>query len=270
MCQYRPGIATSSSINTQPSTRHRSPCRVFTQGVNVPRETSGPTSYYGAGYRDEGTRMTSITTYFLIELSGWFWILSELAILYVILLVARRISQNNPRPGPLFDPHTRRTAQRFLVAFSLIAALGLSRHGAAALQNPDAAPDALHTAWEIQHLIVWTAMVTAWVLLECAIVAAGLHAVARLRQRLGEPHPTVAIPVAVALAAALLAAGGFFLPRPPDSTRLPEGIDLYRNALYAYLRIAGVVWIAVEWMAAITLVQVAALLTRRLRRRTAP
>lgn len=40
----------------------------------------------------------------------------------------------------------------------------------------------------------------------------------------------------------------------------------YRNAVYLYLRVAGVVWVAVEWLAAIILWRAYRLLTRAVKR----
>ncbi len=145
----------------------------------------------------------------------------------------------------------------------------------------------------LRHLTVWAAFVTVWVILEGAMVYQGYSAYRLFRKLVlaggggatrNSAGKTVGISpdgssggqggqaslVVLLLLGAFLAAGIVAAPvfaaqalnapaaKAVDSweqvVQLSEnGLYPYRNALYLYLRIAGVVWIGVEWIAAFVL-----------------
>jgi hypothetical protein len=190
-----------------------------------------------------------------LESAGLFWISAELAILFM-MIAARRHVQTRPLPPRLeFQNGEKRRAVAWGLGFFLLAALVLGRHVAYALETlpHDAAPVLIGRARV--HMAVWSGFVTAWVCLEVAIVYQGLRGYLALKS-LMEPAAGIIRPGRPG--AAILCLAGVFLlhAAAPAQTLLAEvriANQVYSNAMYLYLRLAGVVWILAEWAAAMIL-----------------
>lgn len=104
--------------------------------------------------------------------------------------------------------------------------------------------------FERAHLLVWSAFVTGWVVLEGLIVYHGWRGHIRLRALLGGLPP--AGPPR-ALAAGVLIAGALVMctlaMAEHFSSELDRALEPARNAVYFYLRVAGVAWVMLEWCA---------------------
>ncbi len=110
------------------------------------------------------------------------------------------------------------------------------------------------------HLIVWAGFVTAWVLLETWIVYHGWRGVQVLHRQFAPVRgaasknegTTLALFFFLLFTTALFMSQASAAPvRLFQETFRMDGV--YRNALYFYLRLAGVFWILVEWIAAVLL-----------------
>lgn len=212
----------------------------------------------------------------IVESAGLFWLGAELAILYA-MLIARRQVFSSPAPSVLaLSRKERRRAAGWGVAFGLFCLVVLLRHAvlpaAYALVhqvgNACTTEDIVRvfTQRNREHLVVWASFVTGWVALESAIVYQGWRIFRTIRERFntrGGSAKRVAVlgtllMLAVlnlrAMARADAAAGpGHGLLNALQAAHQADAV--YRNALYLYLRIAGVMWIGVEWVAAVLLWQ---------------
>lgn len=207
----------------------------------------------------------------LTEGAGLFWVFAELVILFLVIPISERLCEN-PINTALVP--TRGELQRIIVwtaAFVIATFAVFGRHliwppAYVLLANPAIALEqfsAILLVRERTHLALWTGFVTLWVLLEILIVCYGIRSYRRLRELLGIRNPESSSPMNSA--AALLLAVGCALGVSMVSQGLePETVREtlhaadaanapFRNALYLYLRIAGVVWIVVEWIAAVFL-----------------
>jgi len=232
-----------------------------------------------AGARIRETQML------IVELSGVFWVAAELLILLFIMEARRHLARNPLPPRPVWD----RTSSRRAGLFSLLTAAALGTVLVRSLLWP---PLSVYLQREplnindaaiydflavLRHLKVWAAFVTAWVLLETAIVYQGFQAYRTLCNRLGSGRKVFspAQPFPKSLLALLVTAGvvavlSFSMPvfvAAPTVEPVSKAADLwsqvlsssenrlhpYRNAMYLYLRMAGVVWVSVEWVAALVL-----------------
>ena len=191
----------------------------------------------------------------LYETAGLFWLAAELAILFSVVAARAELAarlDGGPPPRKL----TRR-AVFWTLAFFAGAALLQYRHWVwppvyvllerGALDTNAAAREAyafrVHT-----HLALWSAFVAGWVLLEVLIVYHGWRAYRLLRMVLARPVASVMI------LATCLAMGGAEGQSLAETLREVDAPDtLARNAVYLWLRLAGGIWIAVEWIAAILL-----------------
>ena len=188
-----------------------------------------------------------------LESAGLFWIAAELAILF-LMTAARRHLLTRPLPPHLdLQDSEKRRARVWLVAFLFLAAIVLCRHVVYALAPLPQDVSPLLISRVRVHLAVWTAFITAWVALEVAIVYQGLRAYLALKALIPPPAPP---PVRPALAMLCLAAVFLLHAAAPAQTLLAEARaanQVYYNAMYLYLRLAGVVWILAEWAAALIL-----------------
>ncbi|HOZ49284.1 MAG TPA: hypothetical protein PLO37_25190 [Candidatus Hydrogenedentes bacterium] len=204
----------------------------------------------------------------LTEGAGLFWILAELVILYVVL-VGRRHLEMEPLPTTIALTKAERwRAAGWLAGFLVLTACVLGRHlaivplaawiEAVPMETPAGFIQNAYLVRAHLHMGIWMAFVAAWVALELLIVYHGWHGYRRLRRVLGG-HPTDSprvrggVLLLVALALATTAAA-----QPVDAVldvlvEVQAADALYRNAIYLYLRVAGLVWIAAEWIAAILL-----------------
>ncbi len=212
------------------------------------------------------------TQHLLIESAGAFWLGAELVILFFVL-AGRRHLESSPRlPDFQFTPAEKRRglawAGLFVVVTTAVLGRGLvvpSAHAmleTASLQESTSSLDLLpgmfvrraHT-----HQAIWSLFVTGWVVFEVLIVWHGWMGYRRLRALL---PPSLDRPKAKR-SAGLLALALLLVPcaavRAEPSALFEllreahEADAPYRNALYLYLRVAGVAWIAVEWVAAVLL-----------------
>jgi hypothetical protein len=209
----------------------------------------------------------------LIESAGLFWIFAEICILFGVRAGRRYIECGD------FDTlHLRKTLPWALAFFVLSTGL-LGRHflgvpfyrqvGQLAISGGDSAlREALlaHVSAQRTHYTVWASFVTTWVVLEACIVYNGWRGYCSLRAVFAGPQKPIRPASVCVLAFVGAAIIGSLVPSGLAFATEPavEGIQrmiheaqasnaLYRNALYLYLRLAGVAWILVEWFAAVVL-----------------
>lgn len=191
-----------------------------------------------------------------LESAGLFWIGAELAILFMII-AARRHIQTRPLPPRLqLEDGEKRRVRAWLIALFFLAAIVLGRHLVYALAPvpQDVAP--LLSGRMRAHLAIWSGFVTAWVVLEIAIVYQGFRGYLALKALIG-PAESATRRSAKPSAAMLCLAGVILLhASAPAQMLLAEARaanQVYYNAMYLYLRLAGVVWILAEWVAGLIL-----------------
>ena len=221
----------------------------------------------------------------VVELSGVFWIAAEMVILFFMIEARRHIFRKPLPPSAVWDRESTRRAAIFAVLLGLVLGTVLGRsfacehlsarilRGAVGLKEA-----ALVDAQAIRaHLALWGLFVTIWVVLEGAIVFQGYGAYLGLCRRLTEETGASAskrggtglAALALVFGAAILAMLGCVpvFAAVAVQTSPPQGYGFwnqalriseewltpYRNALLLYLRVAGVAWIAFEWVAAIIL-----------------
>ncbi len=223
----------------------------------------------------------------LIESVGLFWILAELIILFFV--IAGRDHLENRPASPKFQWSPRWTCRAaMMTAFFL--ALCAAVYGRGWLWLPVHAQivEAAEGTVDIQqvqaafaascrrHLAVWAAFVAVWVILEILIVCHGWRAYRKLRTLLGLPASGLrmcsSLPVILLLSCLFAARAS--AATPPGGEGLLAVLQaayqddaVYRNAMYLYLRLAGVAWVAVEWVAAVILWRACRMLTDAARRK---
>lgn len=214
----------------------------------------------------------------VIEGAGLFWIAAELAILFAVT-VGGRVLRQRPLPERLTLTRGERWLAIGLVACSAgLVALVFGRflvtppmpvaiEMAAELDRPEM-PRAVYAALSEHtrvHVAIWCAFIAAWVGLETAIVVQGIrafHALSRLTRVKSFPIP--------ATAASALVLGVFTLWATDVSAQFEHAVEMalqsgYKGALNdaqagyrfveLYLRVAGTVWVFVEWIAAMYLIR---------------
>ncbi len=151
----------------------------------------------GAGAQAAGDPIGSAGEQFrlelLLEAVGLFWIVAEVAILYC-MIAAVRLFATRPFPARIsLTQAERRRALRWALAMVGLVAAVFGRHIfiaplpeafsaiAAAGDNVQAlAEQAYYTRTHI-HVALWCGFITAWVLLEIAIVVQGIRAYKHIR-----------------------------------------------------------------------------------------
>ena len=222
----------------------------------------------------------------MVETAGLFWIAAELAILYLVLLARFHVEHRPNATVPFITPKFRRRAWVWTAAFLLLClAIGVRFYLFPLRDNLEAALHAnanshdiaaLYARWAYTHALIWCVFITIWVILEAAIVYNGRHVYLALRKALAAPHSagipssehsgSARSPGSSACFILLLVAGAVLLVPlgsaavhsmggvPENSVEVfPQTHDAFaalRHAVGLYLRIAGVVWITVEWIAA--------------------
>lgn len=192
----------------------------------------------------------------LYECAGVFWLWAELVILFIMREGRRALAGVDSPPWP------RRFAFWMLPFFLLCVPLLLRDTLLPALEGfavPGADPALLAQAYTgnvLRHLTVWSAFVVAWVLLESAIVFEGArayrHFSAHCRRLLRPAAATCLLCLLLPLSewASAAETPGMFTHALSEAD---AALQPYRNLVYLHLRIAGIIWIAVEWVAAILL-----------------
>ena len=220
---------------------------------------------------------------YVIEFAGVFWLAAELVLLAAVDTARRHLNKSPLTPHLVFDKHVSEkilatlTITVFLYAYAYVHGKNWSviREGIAANLTPDVIAQMYHRAI-LSHLTVWAVFVTGWVLLEVLIVIEGILVFRRLKQILPKlpfefqpssskkPYFIISFFIFILLFASLFI--GIKVVFADDNAiesisnpfiRACAETDIflapYRNAMYLYLRLAGVVWITVEWVAAILL-----------------
>jgi len=189
---------------------------------------------------------------FIYECAGVFWLWAELAILFAVR-EGRSVLLGKPRPSWLL--RLLSWSAVFCVVLFPLLFRGWFLTGAATLATSSPQPETLAAAYTqgvLIHLAVWSIFVLAWVLLESLIVYEGARTYgvfsARCRRLLNASAALLLLSVAAlpAYATALTPLGGAV-------QAADEALQPYRNAVYLHLRLAGVAWILVEWIAAVLL-----------------
>lgn len=222
----------------------------------------------------------------MVETAGLFWIAAELAILYLVLLARFHVEHHPREPSPRLTPKFRRRALVWTAGFLVLCLALIARFYLyplpdmleAALRTQASPGDIalLYARWAYAHSLIWCAFITLWVVLETAIVYHGRHVYIGLRKALADRHPAgrpppqdtglgsrggsfaplavLVVPAAFVILSAEATAGrGMGLSSTaPANVFLDthEAFAALRNAVGLYLRVAGVVWITVEWTAA--------------------
>jgi len=204
----------------------------------------------------------------LVESAGLFWIAAELIVLFLVRAGKRHI-ETEPLPERFALTRVEKVwAVAWAVGFALLALLVLGRHFLTARIDPADATATLSANLHM-HLSTWAGFVTAWVVLEMLIVYHGWRGYRRLRHLLGNAPARAAIPLVTwTLVICVLGlyswrAVGLDVDTVRQAIREANKADqVYWNALYLYLRVAGIVWIVVEWWAALILFKGYRLLSR--------
>ncbi len=223
----------------------------------------------------------------LIESAGLFWILAELLILFFV--IAGRDHLENRPASPTFHWSPRLTCRvaMMTVFFLALCAAVYGRDWiwppvhAQVVEAAEGTVDihqvqAAFTASCRRHLTIWAIFVAVWVILEILIVYHGWRGYRKLRTLLRHTpsRPTMRFALPGILLFSCFFAASASATTSPDSGDLFAVLQTayqddaaYRNAMYLYLRLAGVVWIAVEWVAAIILWRACRMLTDAARHR---
>ncbi len=212
--------------------------------------------------------------YALIEGMGVFWLGAEMAILFLVCEGRRYLERPSPWTERLPGPGAGRRAVLWGAGFAgLLVFIGW-RHfvqaGTCDLIQQGAFGDpvdleALQRAVRAQnhrHLFIWWCFVNLWVLFEAWIVVEGIRGYRRLREilgaRAGGGHAGGG--AAALLVVFLLCTFPAWAVAPLNAPELVPAMRralaedaAYRDAMYLYLRIAGVSWVAIEWVAAVFL-----------------
>lgn len=201
-----------------------------------------------------------------LESAGLFWIGAELAILFAVMAARRHLGARPLPPRLQLQDADKRRARMWCYGFFLLAAVVLCRHAVYAIAPvPEDVAKVLVGRGRV-HLAVWSVFITAWVVLEVAIVYHGLRGYLALK-RLVRPAATNAVRPTAAMICLWVV---FFVhAAAPAQMLLAEARtanQLYYNAMYLYLRLAGVVWILAEWVAALILWRACVLITSAAKR----
>ena len=202
--------------------------------------------------------------HFLYESVGVFWLAAEVLILFAIREGRKQVAGESPSP---WLPRLL----LWMLAFAVPASLVLARqHVLPALPDAGEAPAivaAYYTLMVQQHLAVWSLFVLGWVVLEAAIVVEGMRAYGHFTRLCRHALRPVAVVALCCMAWNITAQEP---PPGPGMAALHEAdaaLQPLRNAVYLYLRLAGVAWIAIEWVAAVLLWRGQSLLWRVARER---
>jgi hypothetical protein len=192
--------------------------------------------------------------HFAVELAGVFWIAAELGILFLVRWGRAHLATDPHAARLQFTAPLRRELAAYTLVAALLAGAVVYRYLAADAAGIVASVDTAFR-FEQTHLLFWAAFVAAWVGLEGAIVYHGARGYQRLATLL-PPPPRAATPkTAVALLAIALSSlvASAATVAPMDLAALDSALAPWRNSLYFFLRVAGVLWIAIEWVAALVL-----------------
>ncbi len=130
----------------------------------------------------------------LIESAGLFWLFAELVILFAVRLGRGHLETTPLPPHFTWTPQLTRSALIWAAAFLLLIAVTYGRHlvwppAYAVLSRSPMEEAALRTLVlrrAHEHLVIWAAFVTGWVVLEALIVYHGWRGYAQLRRRVSE------------------------------------------------------------------------------------
>ena len=215
----------------------------------------------------------------LTEAAGLFWILAEICILFAVRVGRRLLDAEGLSLESMQVRFEKARAMVWGGLFLLFSAALFGRHLFDSplhrqLAQLVAGGDGVdlgralnaHVSLMRAHYAVWASFVTLWVILEAGIVYNGWRGYRRLAQLLAPRPPAPLRRSVLPFVLVGVAAIGSFIPfglahasgTDPDALRGMLGETqaanaVCRNALYLYLRLAGVVWIAVEWLAAFVL-----------------
>ena len=135
--------------------------------------------------------LSQFTQEFFVETVGVFWIGAEVVILFAVTAALRHF---NATPLPAIFTLTsaeKRRAFWWAGGVVLLCAATFGRHffltpihtALAAIESPgDGEVEALYFSRAHIHLAIWCLFISAWVVLEAAIVFQGVRAFARLRR----------------------------------------------------------------------------------------
>lgn len=226
----------------------------------------------------------------IVEGAGIFWIVAELGILFAVT-VGRRVLRERPLPERLILTRSERWLALGLVLVAVgLAALVFGRfliwapmpiaiEATAGLDRPEI-PRAVYaelTGHARVHLAIWCAFIAVWIALEIAIVAQGIRAFHALASLTRSGRRRLSVNTALGLAA-----GTLVLIATDASAQFTHAIEMamqtgYRGGLEdirpgyrfveLYVRVAGAVWVVVEWIAAVYLVRGYFMLRRFFRER---
>lgn len=203
----------------------------------------------------------ALREHLLYESIGLFWLWAEVVILFAMREARHTLQHASPRPWKM----------RLLAwhgFFGVFAAAVLWRYYFTFSGPPW---DQAIAPWYIEqtkwHLAVWSGFVLGWVVLESAIVFEGARAYSRFARLCRVAIPALALVAFTGLAGVAHAEAFFAGASDMQSLRDAEvELQVWRQGVYLYLRVAGIVWVAVEWLAAVLLWRGQGLLWRVARR----
>lgn len=178
-----------------------------------------------------------------VEAAGVFWISAECFILALVCWGREHLAKA-PRRATLKFSEAARWRFRAASGVTLVLAIVVARR-AFVVAEPNATAIVND---ELAHLALWAMFVTAWVVLEATIVYQGYRGYRLLGGLL--PRASLLVPAFV-----LLGAGAH-----AEMAEIHATLEPWQNALYFYLRVAGVCWITLEWVAVLILWRAFALL----------
>jgi len=171
-----------------------------------------------------------------VESAGVFWIAAELFILALVCWGREHLGKAPTRTRLTFSAAVRWRFRAALGVTLVLVIVVARRAFVVAEPNVEAI-----VRDELAHLALWALFVTAWVVLEAAIVYQGYRGYRLLGGLL--PRKALMLPLAVCFGAGAYA----------DVIAIRSTLEPWQNALYFYLRVAGVFWIALEWVAVVIL-----------------
>ena len=189
--------------------------------------------------------------YLIIEGAGLFWIGAEIAILFAMCEARCFFNQHALPSHFIFGATQMKRALIWTLPLIVLCLWVIYCHNFGG---------DLRWQW---HILTWCAFVFIWVLLECLIVWQGCMIFVHLCDRLGVKNMLLSVCVAFVFFALTLSSPLMLALMQHVNTHGNDTQQLAENGMYFLLRLAGVFWISVEWIAALVLLRAYFIFKRR-------